>query len=311
MTALISGFIVLKNVLGAGYPFVEAITASLPVCDEFLISEGYSNDGTYQIVEKIAALNRKVKVIRQQWPSKKEYSVIAEVTNAVRAKCVGDYIFSIQANEILHEDNVELLKALPQTRPNVNAFALPFVHLAKDRVFYEDFRVRFAKNLPCIEAVIDAWTLGPSKSFTKSETKRCLTHPKKMLQYIYKGIEWTYANTISSTQSKAIYLPKPIYRYWSLAPRDYLKKCEKHIEMFSLTDLEEDIKALRNHINEPDVFWRKAAEIRRAELDFHLPDTLGKVELNSHPRIMQPLLIDSKAESYTIREEVLKSIKDL
>jgi hypothetical protein len=302
---------VLKDVLRTGYPFVEAIAASLSICDEFLISEGYSTDGTYKLVEKIAALNKKVKVIRHKWPSTKKYSVIAEVTNAVRAKCSGDYVFSIQANEIVHEDNVELLRTLPQIHPKVNAFALPFVHLVKDRVFYEDFRLRLARNMPSIGAVIDAWTLGPSESFTKLEARMSLIHPKRMLQYIYKGIEWTYANTISSPQSKAVYLPKPIYRYWSLFPRDYLEKCLKHVEMFGLTTLMEDVNALRVHVNEPEVFWTKAAEIRQRELDFHYPEKLARVELKNNPKIMQGLLSDSQAKSYHVREDVLDSIKDL
>src|ERR1700693_5973829 len=122
---MISGFMVLKNVLKTGYPFVESIASSLPVCDEFLISEGYYVDGTFEVLEKISKLNKKVKVFRQQWPSTKKYSVIADVTNSIRAKCNYDYIFSIQANEIIHEDNVELIKALPEMRPQVNTFSLP------------------------------------------------------------------------------------------------------------------------------------------------------------------------------------------
>jgi len=61
---MISGFMTLKNVVKTGYPFVEAIAASLPVCDEFLISEGYSTDSTYEICEKLAQLNKKIKVFR-------------------------------------------------------------------------------------------------------------------------------------------------------------------------------------------------------------------------------------------------------
>jgi len=67
---------VLKNVLKQGYPFVESIAASLPVCDELLILEGFSTDGTYEVVKKIVDLNKKVKVFRQEWPATKKYSVI-------------------------------------------------------------------------------------------------------------------------------------------------------------------------------------------------------------------------------------------
>jgi len=302
---------VLKNVLKTGYPFVESIAASLPVCDEFLISEGYSTDGTFEVVEKISQLNKKVKVFRQEWPVTKKYSVIAEVTNTIRAKCSYDHIFSIQANEILHEKNIEFIRALPEICPQVNAFSLPFVHLVKDYRFFEDFRLRFSKNMKNIVAIGDAWTLGSSKSFIQSQTRKGVRHPRMMLQYIYKGIEWTYTNSGVSPLSRAIYLPKPIYRYWSLFPMDYLEKCEKHVEMFGLRELQKDIEALRNYVDDPTTFWKKAAEIRRKELGFHYPDALGITSIEDHPKIVRDLVGDSKLKSYSVRSEILDSIKDL
>jgi len=302
---------VLKNVLKTGYPFVESIAASLPVCDEFLISEGYSTDGTFEVVEKISQLNKKVKVFRQEWPVTKKYSVIAEVTNTIRAKCSYDHIFSIQANEILHEKNIEFIRALPEICPQVNAFSLPFVHLVKDYRFFEDFRLRFSKNMKNIVAIGDAWTLGSSKSFIQSQTRKGVRHPRMMLQYIYKGIEWTYTNSGVSPLSRAIYLPKPIYRYWSLFPMDYLEKCEKHVEMFGLRELQKDIEALRNYVDDPATFWKKAAEIRRKELGFHYPDALGITSIEDHPKIVRDLVGDSKLKSYSVRSEILDSIKDL
>ena len=290
---------------------MESIAASLPVCDEFLISEGYSTDGTFEVVEKISQLNKKVKVFRQEWPVTKKYSVIAEVTNTIRAKCSYDYIFSIQANEILHEKNIEFIRALPEICPQVNAFSLPFVHLVKDYRFFEDFRLRFSKNMKNIVAIGDAWTLGSSKSFIQSQTRKGVRHPRMMLQYIYKGIEWTYTNSGVSPLSRAIYLPKPIYRYWSLFPTDYLEKCEKHVEMFGLKELQKDIEALRNYVDAPAAFWKKAAEIRRKELGFHYPDALGITSMEDHPKIVRDLVGDSKLKSYSVRSEVLDSIKDL
>jgi glycosyltransferase involved in cell wall biosynthesis len=302
---------VLKDVLKQGYPFVESIAASLPVCDELLISEGYSTDGTYEIVEKLAHLNKKIKIIRQNWPTTKKYSVIAEVTNAIRAKCIYDYILSIQANEILHEKNIEFIKALPEICPQMYAFSLPFIHLVKEYKFFEDFRLRFAKNKKEIVAIGDAWTLGLSESFIHSQTLRGVTKPRRMLRSLYKGIEWNYTNTGVSPLSRAIYLPKPVYRYWSLFPMDYLEKCQKHVEMFGLSELQKDVAILKNFVDNPNVFWKKAAEIRRVELDFHYPNDLGTVPFDDHPKIVRDLVADSELKSYCVRPDILESIKDL
>jgi len=308
---MISGFMTLKNVVKTGYPFVEAIAASLPVCDEFLISEGYSTDGTYEICEKMAQLNKKIKVFRDEWPSIRRYSVIADVTNLVRARCNGDYLLSIQANEIIHEKSVAFLRALPEIYPKGVSFSLPFIHLTRNYPFYEDFRLRFTKNVDNIIAVGDAWTMGLRRSFIKSMMLKDIRRPKKLLHYIARGIDWTYANNGVSPFSRSIYLPKPIYRYWSLFPRDYLEKCQKHIEMFGLEHLSKDIETLKSAVDKPEIFWKKAAELRRNELAFHYPDALGRVNTEDHPKIVKGLLSDSALTHYTIRDEVLNSIKNL
>lgn len=173
---MISGFMIVKDVLKQGYPFVEAIASALPICDEFLISEGYSADGTFEIVQRMTKLNRKIKVFQQEWPAARKYSILGEVTNAIRRKCKFEHIFSIQANEIIHEDSVDFIRELPQMCPKVNTFSFPFWHFVREYKFYEDFRLRFAKNLPSIVATGDAWSLGPSKAFVRSEAFRSATN---------------------------------------------------------------------------------------------------------------------------------------
>ena len=61
---------IVKDALKQGYPFVEAIASALPICDEFLVSDGYSTDGTYEALQKISKANPKVKIHRYKWPTK-------------------------------------------------------------------------------------------------------------------------------------------------------------------------------------------------------------------------------------------------
>ena len=67
----ISGFMIAKNVIRQGYPFAEAIASALPICDEFLISDGYSDDGTFEMLQKISSLNKKIKLSRTEWGKKR------------------------------------------------------------------------------------------------------------------------------------------------------------------------------------------------------------------------------------------------
>ncbi len=302
-----------KDVLKPGYPFAEAIASALPICDEFLISEGYSTDGTYEIVQQMAKLNRKIKIFRQQWPSTRSLMVFGDVTNWIRAKCSYDYMFSVQANEIVHEDNVEFIKALPEMCPEVHTFSLPFWHLLGNYKFSEEYRLRFSRNLPSIVATGDAWALGPSKTFVRSEALKTLRNPRVLLRYISRGIEWTYANSGQNLISRAVYLPKPVFRYWSLFPRNFLEKCERHKEMFNLPQFSDVLSSLKDHVDdEPSVFWKIASKLARTwPLGYDYPEGLGLVNREEHPRIMQGLLSDSHAKSYYVREEVLDLMKGL
>jgi hypothetical protein len=310
---MISGFMIVKDLLKPGYPFVEAVASALPVCDEFLISDGYSTDGTFEVVQRMSELNKKIKVSRQKWPIAKRLTVLADVTNAIKAKCSYDYIFSVQANEIVHEDSAEFIKALPEMCPEVQTFSLPFLHLLSNYKFSEEFRLRFSRNLPSIVAVGDAWALGPSKAFVVSEAFKSLKSPRKFLRYIGRGVEWTYANSCGNVLSRAVYLPKPVFRYWSLFPRDYLEKCVKHAEMFNLPEFHETISTLRSHVDDdPSSFWRIAAELaRKGPLGFKYPKGFRVVNNEDHPRVMLGLISDSHVKSYYVREEVLDLIRGL
>jgi glycosyltransferase involved in cell wall biosynthesis len=86
----ISGFTVVKDAIKQGYPFVESIASVLPICDEFLISDGYSTDGTYEILQKISQLNKKVKVFRDEW-TKRGLTLITDISNNLRKKCKSPY----------------------------------------------------------------------------------------------------------------------------------------------------------------------------------------------------------------------------
>jgi hypothetical protein len=307
---MISGFMIVKDLLKQGYPFVEAVASSLPICDEFLISDGYSTDGTFKIVQKMAKLNKKIKVFRQEWPTARRYTVLGEVTNAIRKKCRFEYILSIQANEIIHEDSVDFISGLPQMCPKVNTFSFPFWHFLHEYKFYEDFRLRFAKNLSGIVATGDAWSLGLSKAFVRSEAFRSARNPRKLLRFVGRGVEWTYANVCANPISRAMYLPKPIFRYWSFSPVNHIEKSVRHAEMFGLTEHYKAVETLKNYVDDPASFWKHAAETTRAGFDFNYPDALGVVDKRDHPRLIQEFLSGSSSKYY-VRENILDLMRSL
>ena len=79
----ISGFTIVRNTLSQGYPFVESIISAMPVCDEFIIADGYSTDGTWEILQRLAELYPKIKLSRDKWiltkQNMKSMGILAEM----------------------------------------------------------------------------------------------------------------------------------------------------------------------------------------------------------------------------------------
>ena len=49
----ISGFTFIRNGTLLGYPFIESICSALPLCDEFVVAVGDSEDDTLARIEAI------------------------------------------------------------------------------------------------------------------------------------------------------------------------------------------------------------------------------------------------------------------
>jgi glycosyltransferase involved in cell wall biosynthesis len=303
---------IVKNVLKQGYPFAEAIASALPICDEFLISDGYSTDGTFEILKQISSLNKKIRIFRYKWPETKNLAVLGEVTNALRHKCRFNYIFYVQANEVIHEANIELIKALPEMMPTVYTFSFPYIQLIGTYKITEERRLRFSKNLKGIVAIGDAWTLGPSRAFIISEMVKNLKNPRRLLSYFGSGIALIYAN-YESMYSKAIYLPKPIFKYWSIFPRDFLEKSKSHAEMFNLPEYRKIIENLKTKIDDQPSFWEAASALIQTALPLGIkyPGTLGILNKEEHPKIMQDLILNPRLNRYHVREEILELMASL
>jgi hypothetical protein len=310
---MISGFIITKNVLEQGYPFVEAVASALPACDELLISDGYSTDGTYEILKRIAGLNPKIKLYQYKWPDKKDMTVLADVTNEVRGKCQGEYIFSFQANEIIHEETAAFIKAIPTIYPRVNTFSFPFVQLLNSRKLNEEYRLRFSKNLPEVISIEDAWRLGLTRSFLRKKKTKAAVNPKRLSNYLDKGVELVYANNCNDHLSKAIYLPKPFFRYWALFPQTFLKKAQRHAEYFTMPKFQESFQALKAKTDDPE-FWKLASEFLmdiQYKFRYNYPEQYRFVPKNEHPPIIQEFIDNPKTKQYYVREELFEQIKKL
>ena len=101
----VTGFTIIRNAVKYDYPVVESIRSILPICDEFIVAVGESEDETRELVASIAP--DKIKIIDTKWDLSLRTGgrVLADETNkALEAISPDtDWAFYIQADEVMHE----------------------------------------------------------------------------------------------------------------------------------------------------------------------------------------------------------------
>src|SRR3989338_6461408 len=104
----ISGFTIARNVLRYHYPVLESIRSVLPLCDEFIVNVGDSDDGTRALIESLAS--PKIRVIDHVWDFRMGKEVLSHQTNLALRECRGDWAFYLQSDEVVHEDDLPRLR---------------------------------------------------------------------------------------------------------------------------------------------------------------------------------------------------------
>jgi glycosyltransferase involved in cell wall biosynthesis len=258
---MISGFTVVRNVETLGYPFMESVRSALPICAEYIISEGYSSDRTWEAVQVLA--NRypdKIRVRRDRWTDVPDNGeVIARISNLALADCRSDYCLYLQANEVLHEDSLALISSLARRYPKNDLFALPFFNmLGFDRLWLVQNRNRLFRHKAGIRVAGDGYDAG-----------FCAEHAPVNSFFSPFGDKWSRLGSrlrrILDQPVNDLALPRPVYRYRALYPANYLHKLEIRREMMKKGPLKElwdqelaaarDAEAHSGH--NPAEFWER------------------------------------------------------
>ncbi len=116
----VTGFTIIRNAIKFDYPVVEAINSVLPLCDEFIVGVGNSEDETLALIKSIDS--PKIKIMESVWDdSLREGGKLLSVeTNKVfdAIDPSSHWCFYIQSDEVLHEKYHEVILKRMQTFKN-------------------------------------------------------------------------------------------------------------------------------------------------------------------------------------------------
>ena len=125
----ISGFTIVRNAVKYNYPVIASISSILPVCDEFIVNVGDSEDGTLDLVRSIKS--PKIRIIEIPWNMAQGPAVLSEQTNVALRHCTGDWAFYVQSDEVIHEADLPRLKRCMRqylNDPAVDALRFKWLH---------------------------------------------------------------------------------------------------------------------------------------------------------------------------------------
>ena len=106
----LSGFTLARNAIKYGYPLEASLRSLLPLVDELVVAVGDSEDATWDLVHSLGS--PKLKAFRTVWDPALRASgrVLSQQTNLALARISGDWGIYLQADEVLHEDDLPLIE---------------------------------------------------------------------------------------------------------------------------------------------------------------------------------------------------------
>ena len=153
----LSGYTTTLNCVKQNYPFEASIDSLLGFCDEVVVVDGGSDDGTWEILQKLSKNNDRL-VIHQEprdW-NHTRFAVFDGMQKALaRSLCTKNYCWQQDSDEIVHESDYSKIRNLIKNFPkNVELLALPVIEYwggpEKVRLDINPWKWRISRNLPHI-----------------------------------------------------------------------------------------------------------------------------------------------------------------
>lgn len=128
----VTGFTFIRNAIKYDYPIVEAITSILPLCTDFVVAVGKSDDETLALIRGIDPV--KIRILETVWDDSLREGgwVLAEETNKAYAAidADADWCFYIQGDEVVHEQyHPAILEVLRRWKDDLRVDGLLFNYL--------------------------------------------------------------------------------------------------------------------------------------------------------------------------------------
>lgn len=190
----VTGFTIIRNAILFDYPVVESIRSVLPVCDNFLVAVGKSEDDTLQLIQGIQS--DKIRIIETEWDLSKRSggNLLADETNKA-FDAIGedsDWCFYIQSDEVLHEQyhrGVRSAMQLYKDDQRVDGLLLNYLHFYGSYDYVGDSRKWYRKEIRIIKNNKNIRSYKDAQGFRTVQDKKLKVKQVNATMYHYGWVK--------------------------------------------------------------------------------------------------------------------------
>jgi hypothetical protein len=172
----ITGFSFICNAVKNDYPIIEAIKSILPICDEFVIAVGKSEDETLSLITNINS--PKIRIIETVWDNsiREGGKTFALETDKAYAAISADtdWAFYIQGDEVVHEKYLPVIKKAMKDYhhdENVEGLLFKYIHFYGSYDFFAQSRRWYRNEIRVLKFRQGIHSYRDAQGFRKNKQK--------------------------------------------------------------------------------------------------------------------------------------------
>lgn len=147
----IGGSVFVRNAVEWDYCIKEAVLSLVPFCDEVIVGDAQSNDGTLDILKELERTTPNVRILENlPWECAKDNARLSMLANMVKTELKTDWHFMIQADEAVHEDSIPAIKDFIDKTNYSGAFVRRW-NLWDN---FNQYVALHSKNRPCGDSIV-------------------------------------------------------------------------------------------------------------------------------------------------------------
>jgi hypothetical protein len=190
----VTGFSFVKNALIYDYPVVEAIQSILPICDNFVVAVGKSDDATLDLIKSIDPA--KIIIVETEWDEslRQGGKVLAEETNKAFAAVPADsdWAFYIQGDEVVHEKYLDTIYEAMKTckdQAHIDALLFNYAHFYGSYEYVGASANWYTNEIRVIKNNKSIYSFQDAQGFKKGDNKMLNAYPIDAYMYHYGWVK--------------------------------------------------------------------------------------------------------------------------